>query len=51
MRTIKGQYNYAPRRQCWGVWQWTSETSTTFIKFFATKEEARLRLQLKLKLN
>lgn len=41
MRAIKGQYNYAPRRQCWGVWQWTSETSATFIKFFAAKEEAR----------
>ena len=41
MRAIKGQYNYAQRRQCWGVWQWKSETSATFIMNFATKEEAR----------
>ena len=45
MKTVLGQYHYAPHRCFWGVWQWTEVTengaSGTFIKDFRSKEEAR----------
>ena len=45
MKTILGQYHYAPHRRNWGVWVWTSVTETgasgTFVKDFPSKEEAR----------
>ena len=45
MKAIRGQYNYARHRSLWGVWLWTSVTENgacgTFVKDFATKEEAR----------
>jgi hypothetical protein len=45
MKTILGQYYYAPHRRSYGVWQWdwVSEkgASGRFVKNFCTKEEAR----------
>ena len=45
MKTILGQYHYAPHRRNWGVWVWTSVTETgasgTFVMDFQSNEEAR----------
>lgn len=45
MKAVLGQYHYAPHRNQYGVWQWTSVSETgacgTFIKDFRSREEAR----------
>ena len=45
MKAKLGQYYYAPLRNYWGVWQWTSVSETgamgTKVTEFFDKEEAR----------
>ena len=45
MKARLGQYYYAPLRNYWGVWQWTSVSETgamgTKVTEFFDKEEAR----------